>query len=120
MNKEQNTVPVAVSYGPVYVNGRVKFWRVGVTYVGKLVMNIKQEPRYKYKKEPESFDIVPGLNIPNLNHAEIFDYDAKSDTTLICYVWKDGLFGRGAERAWNFRLKIFGEIINNRHKEKVK
>ena len=135
MKKEQKAVPVAVSHiTPLYVDGRIEFWRVDVTYTGDLATNTNQIKEWCdiYKKTPELFETHPGLynmmspifvsglSIPNLKYAHIFNYDAKSDKTMLGYVWKDGLLGRGAEHAWQFRLEILKEIMNNKINTKAK
>ena len=132
---KKNAKPISVSHSiPCYVNGNIKYWRVDVEYAGDLSTNSTQVKEWRdiHKNAPELFETHPGLykmmtpiyvtdvEIPNLKHACVFNYDEKSDKTTLGYVWQDGLFGRGAKRAWDFRLKILAEIINNRKNEKVK
>ena len=135
MKKEQKARPISVTHSiPCYVNGNIRYWRVDVEYAGKLAMNTDQIQEWRdiHKKSPELFETHPGLykmmspiylsdiEIPNLKRVHVFNYDAKSDKTTLGYVWQDGLFGRGARRAWDFRLKVLAEIINNRKNTKVK
>ena len=124
--------PISVSHcNPVYVNGKIKYWNVYVEYAGNISMNsdtiakwreiISKNPKV-LENNPFYHDVLrpifnPNIIIPNIEHAtEKFKYDSERDVSLMGYSWRDGLFGRGAERAWNFRLKMLADIMNNRQK----
>ncbi|MCQ2568549.1 MAG: hypothetical protein MJ163_03055 [Alphaproteobacteria bacterium] len=111
--KKEKIVPVDVSHCvPVYINGKIKYWNVHVFYGGDLSTNTEQrEETHKITDESskvffEDFEMLKPVIKPNIIISELE------------YSWRDGLFGNGARRAWDFRLKMYSQIINNRNKER--
>ncbi len=47
------------------------------------------------------------------------NYDSATNITTVKYDFRDGLFGRGAERAWQFRIKMLA-LINKNRNENIK
>ena len=121
-----NVQPVSVSHcNPVYINGRIKYWAVRVEYAGNLAMNGISVRRWldtfehnvqAFYENPAGYDALrtilkTNLIIPGAEHMTgFFRYDAKRNISALDFAWRDGLFGRGADRAWKFRLNMLAEI----------
>lgn len=131
MKTDPKTIaPISVSHcNPVYVNGRVKYWNIQVVYNADLflyrpdkkLLNVS-ELRRSLMQEPLYFEMItpvlnPKIYIPNRGHVSNARYDDVDGTTILGYSWRNGLFGRGAERADRFRTNMLAKIANN---EKVK
>lgn len=129
--KKEKIVPVDVSHCvPVYINEKIKHWNVHVFYGGDLSTNTEQrEETHKITDESskvsfEDFEMLkpvikPNIIIPKESHLTgLFRYNREKNVSELEYSWRDGLFGNGARRAWDFRLKMYSQIINNRNKER--
>lgn len=126
--KKEKIVPVDVSHCvPVYINGKIKYWNVHVFYGGDLSTNTKQREETRKIIDKLSFEdfemlkpvIKPNIIIPKESHLTgLFRYNREKNVSELEYSWRDGLFGNGARRAWDFRLKMYSQIINNRNKER--
>ncbi|MCQ2571753.1 MAG: hypothetical protein MJ165_02015 [Alphaproteobacteria bacterium] len=130
-----NPILVSVSHCmPVYSKGKIKGWNVYLKYSGNLSVNSENIHKWQdlfdknpslLQKNPFYYNMLhPVLDqdviIPNPKHLTgYFKYDAENNISVIEYGWRDGIFGWGAERAWNFRLKMLG-LINKKQNENIK
>ena len=87
--------------------------------LGKEFFKFKQENAVLYANDCP-YVLNPKLSIPGYNKISTVKWDEKSkdgdnkySNTLVGYMFRDGLFGRGAERAWCFRIKILARINEN-------
>ena len=124
---KKNAVPVSVEYVPVYINGRVKYYNVHVKYIGDLSLNTesRESALELREKSPLAFNsdpmnhrmLTPVLRedviIPKRYHITGFKYDSTKNISDIQYSWRNGLFGHGAERAWQFKIKMQALITVN-------
>lgn len=121
--KQTQAQPISVSHcTPVYINGRIKYWNIRVFYEGDLSTNTAQRTDvlklvnknpylvWKFMDELQPF-LKPDIIIPQKNRLTgLFRYNPEKDLSELEYSWRDGLFGYGAERAWQFRLKMLAQI----------
>ncbi len=125
MKEKKFVQPVSVSDCiPMYIDGRLKYWNVHVKYVGNLSMDgvFKNLRAQDFIYDSNGFAPVFTVekDVPNGRHlAGFFKYDKKSNTSGLDYYWRNGLFGRGWDRAWKFRLEILAQI-KTLNDEKVK
>ena len=91
--------------------------------LGKRFYKFKQDLDAAYDIE-KSFVLNPRLDIPKSGKISTVRWDEKSKegdnkyaNTLVGYMFRDGLFGRGAERAWQFRIKMMAEITRQKKEE---
>lgn len=93
--------PVSVSHiSPVYHNGHVRFWRMHVECAGKLT--------------PLDLDILPETQ----HLIEFGEHKMPENTTVLKYSWRNGLFGLGWNRIWQFRIKILSKITEESIKQR--
>ena len=122
-NKKILVKPVSVSHcTPVYINGRIKAYNLRVFYAGVLSMNTNERREWRkfVDENPQTlYDnldmlrpvIKPNLQITGASHLTgYFKYHDADDTSEFEYSWRKGIFNRGAERAWQFRMKILASI----------
>ena len=122
-NKKNLVKPVSVSHcTPVYINGRIKAYNLRVFYAGDLSTNTSERRKWRnfIDEHPQmlwdNMDMLkpvinPNLHIPGVSHLTgLFKYHDNDDTSELEYSWCKGLFNLGAERAWQFRLKILASI----------
>lgn len=112
--KKMSVKPIKVSQvNPVYINGKIKYWGLDVTYNGDLRL-----PGQKFLPD-EVFGIIlnPVIDIEKVCYVSAVKYDANTDSTKLSYSFRDGLFGRGAERAWQFRIKMLASITRQKKEE---
>ena len=130
-----NPIPVSVSHCmPVYNKGKIKGWNVYLNYQGNLSVNSENIQKWQdlfdknpslLQKNPFYYNMLhPVLDkdviLPDSKHLTgCFKYDPENNISVIEYGWRDGIFGCGAERAWNFRLKMLG-LINKKQNENIK
>lgn len=126
-----NAEPVSVSQCmPVYIQGKIKYWKVCVEYTGNLAMNLTSVNAWRdlYNKNPKFFNENPAyydalhiilkqnIAVPGTKYMTgFFKYNPEKDTSELEYAWRDGLFGRGGERAWQFRIQMLAQM--NKQKE---
>ena len=129
----QNVETVSVSQCvPVYINGKIKYWKVNVEYAGNLAMNLTSVNAWRdvYNKNPKAFYenpahydalriiLKPNILIPSVKHMTgFFKYNPEKNVSQLEYAWRDGLFGWGAERAWQFRIKMLAQINKQKAKQ---
>lgn len=130
-NLLQNVETVSVSQCiPVYINGKIKYWKVNVGYAGNLAMNLTSVNAWRdiYNKNPKAFYenpayydalriiLKPNLLLPEVKHMTgFFKYNPEKNISELEYAWRDGLFWRGSERAWQFRIQMLAQM--NKQKE---
>lgn len=125
----QNVKTVSVSQCiPVYIKGNIKYWKVNVEYAGNLAMNLASVNAWRdiYNKNPKTFDENPSYYdalriilkpVPEVKHITgFFKYNPEKNTSELEYAWRDDLCGVGAERAWQFRIKMLAQINRQRMK----
>ena len=124
--RKKQALPVAVSdCMPVYINGCIKYWKVRVGYDGNLAMNLDLVEAWRdiYRKNPTFFEqrpayydalhvvLQPNIVVPQMNRLTgYFKYNPEKNTSMLEYYWCDGVFNRGAKRAWDFRIKMLSQI----------
>ena len=87
---------------PVYGrNGKIAHWKVTV--------EANEFPRFR---APDLRGAFMASWVQTIN-------DKKQARHIITYLFRDGLFGRGAERAWQFRINMLGQMAIN-HNENTK
>lgn len=127
-NKKETISPVGVSGCiPVYYNGRIIGYNVHVFYDGDLSTNTAAREGMRDLVVRNTHLLRDDMNvkmlnpvikqniiIPNVWHwTKYFKYHHESNTSELEWGWRKGLFGRGAERAWQFRLKMLAKIDEN-------
>lgn len=125
-NKKEFISPVAVSgCTPVYNNGRIIGYNVHVFYDGDLSTNTEIRESWRDLIDSHPHLVWDNMNmlrpviktniiIPNKWHLTgYFEYHHESDTSELEYGWRKGLFGCGAKRAWQFRLKMLAKVKEN-------
>lgn len=126
---KQPVKPVSVSQTvPVYNNGRIIAWNVHVFFDGDLSTNTAQRNKWRelIDKNPHLVwedgkmlnpILKKNIIIPNERHLTgLFRYNPEKNVSELEWSWRDGLFGCGAERAWQFRIKILAQINKQRVK----
>ena len=110
--KKQIAQPVRVSQcTPVYINGKLKYWNLSVEYVGDLRL-----PNQKFlPRDFGEYGVVlnPVISVHKLRYVNTVKYDDNTGNTKLTYVFRDGIFGLGAERAWQLRIWALARINEN-------
>lgn len=120
--KKISAKPLFVSHcDPVYVNDKLKYYQVKVSFAGDLRLMAPAVISSDLVKNPALYNepllhemmqpvLNPKIKLPNILHAYSLTYDDTDNTTLISYAFRNDLFGIGANRAWKFRLRMLGEL----------
>jgi hypothetical protein len=112
--KKTPVKPIAVSQvNPIYIDGKIKYWGLDVTYNGDLRL-----PGQKFLPN-EVFGVIlnPVIDIEQVCYVSAVKYDTNTDSTKLSYSFRDGVFGRGAERAWQLRIKMLAQITQQKKEE---
>ena len=110
--KKRKAQPVQVSQcNPVYINGKLKYWNLSVEYLGDLRL-----PNQQFlPRDFGEYGVVlnPVISVRKLRYVNTVKYDNNTGNTTLTYVFRDGLFGRGAEKAWQLRIWMLARINEN-------